>query len=97
MIGRVQRERALDADAEADLADGEGFAHAIALAADDDTLEDLDARAGALDDLDVDLDGVAGTEGGDIAAHRRLVELVNELAHETFLASATGHYARTSS
>ena len=41
----VHREGALDADAEADLADGEGLAEAAALAADDDALEDLDARA----------------------------------------------------
>lgn len=32
------------------------------MTADDHALEDLDARAGALDDLHVDLHGVAGTE-----------------------------------
>jgi hypothetical protein len=41
-----------------------------ALAGDDDALEDLDARARALDDADVDLDGVAGPELGDVVAQR---------------------------
>src|SRR5256885_17030973 len=70
----VQREGALDADAEADLADGEGLAHTGALAADDDALELLDAGAVALDDLDVHVDGVAGTEVRHVDAHRQLVD-----------------------
>ena len=41
----VHREGALDADAEADLADGEGLADAAALAADDVAGEDLDPGA----------------------------------------------------
>src|SRR6478609_6400749 len=65
---RVQREGALDADAERDLADGEGLADAAAVATDDDALEDLDTRARALDDLDVDLEGVAGAEVGNVRA-----------------------------
>src|SRR3954453_14191874 len=72
----VHREGPLDADAEADLAHGEGLAGAAALAADHDALEDLDARAGALDDADVHLDGVAGTELGDVVAQRIGVECV---------------------
>src|SRR6187551_3343689 len=63
---RVHREGALDADAEAHLAHGERLADAITLAPDGDTLEDLDARASALDDLDVDLERVAGTEVRDV-------------------------------
>src|SRR3954469_26043880 len=55
----VHREGALDADLEADLADREGLAHAVARAADDGALEDLDTGAAALDDVDVHLDGVA--------------------------------------
>ncbi|KEP72315.1 hypothetical protein HR12_46980, partial [Microbacterium sp. SUBG005] len=53
-------EGALHADLEADLADAEGLAHAVARAADDDALEHLDARAVAFGDVDVHLDGVAG-------------------------------------
>src|SRR4030095_11321062 len=93
----VQRKRALHTDAETHLTDGECFTDAIACSGDDHTGEDLDSRTSALNDLDVHLDGIAWTEGGDITAHRCLIELVNELAHETFLASATGHHARTSS
>src|SRR6478735_4822828 len=54
----VHREGALHAHLEADLADREGLAHAVALAADDDALEDLDTGAGALRDVDVHLDVV---------------------------------------
>ncbi len=43
--------------------------------ADDDTLEDLDAGPVALDDLDVDLDGVTGAEGGDVVTLRGVAEL----------------------
>ena len=74
MIGVCTRERALHAGAEADLADREGLAQAAAVTADDDTLEDLDAGAGALDDLHVDLHGVAGTEVGDVGAQRGCVD-----------------------
>jgi len=60
----VDRERALDADAEADLSHGEGLVNARSLAANDDALEDLDALAHAFDDADVDLYGVTGAERG---------------------------------
>src|SRR5829696_1836519 len=72
----VHREGALDTDAEAHLADGEGLADAAALTADDDALEDLDARAVALDHAHVHLHGVPGAEVGDVAAQRVGVECV---------------------
>src|SRR5215210_1443630 len=72
----VHREGALDAHAEAHLADGERLADAAALAADDHTLEDLDAGAVALDDADVHLDGVPGAEARDVVAQRVGVECV---------------------
>src|SRR4051812_48309129 len=53
----VHGEGALDTHAEAHLPDGEGLADPAALAPDDDALEDLDARAVALDHADVHLDG----------------------------------------
>src|SRR6476619_5247358 len=56
---RVHGERALDTDAEADLADLEGLAQARALAADDDALEQLDPLPVALDHADVHLLGGA--------------------------------------
>src|ERR1700750_370816 len=65
---RVHREGALDADLEADFADREGLADALARTADDDALEHLDASACALDDVDVDLHVVAGAEVRDVAA-----------------------------
>src|SRR5947209_12923822 len=72
----VHREGALDTDAEADLADGEGLADPAALAPDDDALEDLDAGAVALDHADVDLDGVTRPERGDVRPQRVGVESV---------------------
>ena len=60
----MQREGPLHADAEADLADGEGLANAVARTGDDHAGEDLDPGTVALDDLHVHLDGVAGSEGG---------------------------------
>src|SRR3954468_23063545 len=79
-LRRVQRERALDTDAEGLLAHREGLAHALALALDDDALEHLRAAAGSLDDLEVDLEPVAGLEAGD-AAQLGALEGVDDRAH----------------
>src|SRR4051812_46908471 len=79
-LRRVHGERALDADAERLLADGEGLACALALALDDDALEDLGAAAGALDDLEVNLHAVAGLKGRDFAQLCAL-EAVDNSAH----------------
>src|SRR3954464_3691941 len=65
---RVHRERALDADAVADLAHGERLANAGALAADHHALEELDSLLVALHDTHVHLQGVAGREGRDVVA-----------------------------
>jgi len=81
----VHRERALDAHLEADLADGEGLAHTVAGAADDDALEDLDAGAVALGDVDVHLDGVAGAEVGDVGAQGCCVDGVEDQHDLLFL------------
>src|SRR5437016_5233046 len=59
---RVQRERALHADTERDLANRERLTHASAPAADHRALEDLDALPVALGHAHVDLDGVTRTE-----------------------------------
>ena len=62
----MHRESALHADTEGHLADGEGLADATALTADHDTLEDLDPLLGTFDDLDVNVEGIAGCEFGDV-------------------------------
>ncbi len=72
----MHREGALHADAEGHLADGEGLTHTATLAADHDALEDLDALFGALDHLDVNVNGVAGGEVGQVVAEGLLVEEV---------------------
>ena len=86
----MDREGALDADLEADLADREGLADALVLLADDDALEDLDALARALDDVHVHLDGVAGTEVGDVRAEVGGVNRVEDVHSRSLSAAATG-------
>src|SRR5580658_5695274 len=71
---RVDREGALDAHPEADLANREGLAQAGSLAADDDALEDLDTLAGTLHDPHVDLDRVPGPKLGDVVAQAVAVD-----------------------
>src|ERR1700694_3267997 len=78
-VRRVDGERPLDANAVAFLADGEGLTDAPALPANDDTLEDLDAFLGTLDHLDMHINGVAGAEGRDVVAQRRLVDEVQRV------------------
>src|SRR5918997_4673359 len=92
-LRRVHGERALDADAEGLLADGEGLANPLALALDDDALEDLGTTAGALDDLEVDADAVAGLEGGD-AAELRALQGVDYGAHSEENAAREGPLRR---
>jgi len=73
-LRRVERERALDADAERLLADGERLPHACTLALDHDALEDLDAAALSLDHLEVDADGVSGLEDRHVGSQLPLLE-----------------------
>lgn len=61
----VKREGALDADAEADLADGEGLAAGVAVTTNNVALENLDALAITLGNAIVHLDRVADVERGD--------------------------------
>src|SRR5688500_5237458 len=78
---RVEREGPLDTHAEGDLADGEGTADAGALHANDDALELLYAGTAALDDLYVDVHGVAGAEVGDVVALEGIAELGDDVGH----------------
>src|SRR5512147_374077 len=80
-LGRVEGERPLDADAERVLAHREGLPDPGALALDADPLEDLDALAIALDDLEVDAHRVAGLEVRDVTQLAPL-EAVDDRAHE---------------
>ena len=77
----------LHADAEAHLAHGEGLLHAAALAPHDRALEDLDPLPGALDHPDVDLDGVAGAEVGDVVAQAVAIDRFQWGAWEGVLTS----------
>src|SRR3546814_12407974 len=64
-VRRIEREYALDALAEGNLADGEGRTEAAIGARDADALIILDAVAFAFDDADADAKGVAGADFGD--------------------------------
>src|SRR4029078_9026146 len=79
-LGRVHRERALDADAERLLADRERLARTVALTLDDHALEDLRTTTRPFDDLEVDADAVAGPELGH-AAQLRALEAADGRAH----------------
>ena len=59
-------EDALDALAEADLANGDGLAEPRVVAGDQDAFENLQPLLVAFLDLDVDPDGIARPELGDI-------------------------------
>lgn len=61
-LRRVNREGTLDTHTEADLADGEGLTVRSTMTAGDDALEHLGTLASTLDDLVVDLDGIADVE-----------------------------------
>src|ERR1700734_4022249 len=63
----MERERALDADAERVLPHREGLTRAGALPLDDDPLEHLDPLAGAFDDAKVNAYRVAGLEPRNLA------------------------------
>src|ERR1700742_1947998 len=78
----MHREGSLDADAVALLAHGERLADATPLTADHRALEHLDTLLGALDDLDMHVDGVARAEGRDVVAQRRLVDEVQPVHRE---------------
>jgi hypothetical protein len=78
----MERERALDADTERLLADGERLADARALTLDHDPLEDLDAAALTLDHLEVHAHGVARLEPGAAFAQLSLLEELDGLGHE---------------
>src|SRR5215468_8217413 len=84
---RVYRERAFDANPETDLAHGERFAQTATLAADHDSLEDLDTRAGTLDHADVDLQGVAGPELGYVGTQRLGIHGVERVHRSRILRS----------
>src|SRR3984957_10174549 len=78
----VHRERALDANAVAHLAHGEGLTQAAALAPDHDTLEDLDAGAVALRHLNVHLEGVTRAEVRDVSPDLGLLKLGDRGVHD---------------
>src|SRR5665647_697511 len=88
----VQREGTLDANTEADLANRVGLADATTVTTDDHTLEDLDARARAFNDLDVNLDVVTGAECRDVIAQTDLVDVV-EFVHVRFAFSSAPQVA----
>ena len=79
-LRRMQRERALDADAEGVLADGEGLARARALPLDHDPLEHLDPLAGAFDHAEVHAHRVARLEPRDFAQLTAL-DVLDDRAH----------------
>src|SRR5690606_39736669 len=92
-VGRIEREDALDALAEGNLADGERRAERVAaLAGDADAFVVLHARARAFRHLVADADGVARLEVRDgLAESGNLLGLqFRDQVHRVILASARG-------
>lgn len=77
----VNREGTLYADTEGNLAHGEGLADTGALAADADALEELCTLVVTLNNLDVDVEGIAGAEGRDVVAQLCCIDLVDNVGH----------------
>jgi len=80
----VNRERTLDSDAVAELADRIRLLQSPTLATDYVTLEDLNALFAALDDAYVDLQFVARLKVGDVATKRVVVDDVGGF-HNVYL------------
>src|SRR5262249_36545583 len=83
--GRVQREDALDAGAEADATNSEGSAGGAAFLGDHNSFERLDALldlfAFAFLEADVDANAIAGAEVGEVFAQLRFMKLLNYRMH----------------
>src|SRR3954463_991242 len=79
-LRRMQRERALDADAERVLADGERLTCPGTLPLDHDPLEDLNPLAGSLDHAEMHAHGVARLELRDFAQLTAL-DVLDDGAH----------------
>src|SRR3546814_9206963 len=98
----LEREDALDAFAERQLAHGEVRAHALVRARDAHALEILDAGALAFDDAHADAQRVAGTESrnlfaglGDFFGFDRLAEVHGLLSFFCFPAAEAGRSRET--
>ena len=76
---RVDGELTLDSDLERDLADVERLANPVAVASDNDTLENLDSAAVTFNDVYVNLYRVTDAEVGDVATQRRGVNSIKFL------------------
>jgi hypothetical protein len=86
----VHGEGTLNANLKADLTNAERLADAFTGAADDNTLEDLDAGAGAFNDIDVNLDGVTCPKIGDVVPEGCCIEVVKNVHVLLLSVTATG-------
>src|SRR6202042_2219268 len=92
-LRRVQRERALNANAERLLADGEGLTRAVTLALDHHALKDLGAATSALDHLKVDAQAVASVELWN-SAELCSLQALDDGAHGSFVCRKAGWVKR---
>ena len=83
-LRRMNREGALYADREADLADGERFAAGVTMTADDVALEHLNALTVTFDDAVMDLDVVANVELRNVLLELLLLDCANDIHFSSF-------------
>lgn len=82
--GAVEGEHTLNAFAIGDTADGEGLAEAGTIAGDHDAGEDLDTLLVTFDHSRVNFDGIAGAEFRDILFDLVLLDLRDDLVHDSW-------------
>src|SRR5690606_12125890 len=92
--GRMDGESTLHPYAGSDAAHGEGLRQAAALPGDDRTLEHLDPLPVAFPYLDVDPDGVAGLEVGDVISQLFLFKAAQPRHHGSLLSACMGETHR---
>ena len=83
--GAIDRKRALNADARANLADGEGFPDTMTAALDDNAFIDLDAFFLVLDDADRHRDGVTAGELRNVLLKLTGSDFFNEFGVHCFI------------
>ena len=86
----MQGESTLDADAVGSTTNGESLADRAIAASDDDALKGLQTLTGTFDNLNLNADGVADVESGDVALELGALDGTDDLILGGFSPSSQG-------